>query len=156
MDQRLVRPEARGGRAEGVLHSGKSARRARGGELRPLPAAHQDSPQGAQRRLVPVRAQLLPPLSARRAPRATGRHVDVSRWLPMPQAAEARAVASPRTMDHGPMDRGVRSSIIAAIRMASRPRPFGMTWARGAFFPSPLPPGNAPRVSGFGEPVVVH
>ena len=43
VDDRLVLAEARGRRAEGVLHSGKSARRRRGGELRPLPAADQDS-----------------------------------------------------------------------------------------------------------------
>ena len=32
-------PQARGRRAEGLLHSGKSARRARGRKLRPVPAA---------------------------------------------------------------------------------------------------------------------
>ena len=35
--------KARGRRAEGLLHPGESARRTRGGELRPLPAQHQDS-----------------------------------------------------------------------------------------------------------------
>src|SRR5262245_59957678 len=62
MDGRLVVEQARSRRSEGVLHSGKPARRIRGPQLRPLPAAHQTSTQGAQRRLAPAPAELLPPL----------------------------------------------------------------------------------------------
>ena len=40
-----------------------------------LPAADQDSPQGHQRRLASVRAELLPPLSPGRAPCGADRHV---------------------------------------------------------------------------------
>ena len=76
MDDRLVFAEAPGRRAEGVLRSGKSARRRRGGQLRPLPAADQDPPQGHQRRLASVRAELLPPLPPGRAPRGSGGYVD--------------------------------------------------------------------------------
>ena len=61
-------PEARGRRAEGLLHSGKSARRPRGRQLRPLPAQHQNPAQGPQGRLASVRAELLPPLPPGRAP----------------------------------------------------------------------------------------
>src|SRR5581483_11056943 len=76
MDERLVLAEAPVGRAEGLLHSGRSARRPGIGKLRPVPAQYQDSPQGAQRRLAPVRAELLPPLPARRTSRAADRYVD--------------------------------------------------------------------------------
>ena len=44
MDRRLVFAEARGRRAEGVLHPGKSARRPRGRQLRPVPAARSGFP----------------------------------------------------------------------------------------------------------------
>ena len=64
-----------------VLHSGKSARRGEGDELRPLSAEHQDSAQGAERRLAPVCAQLLPPLPPGRASRAAGRHVHEPRRI---------------------------------------------------------------------------
>ena len=42
----------------------------------PLPAGDQDSAQGDQGRLASLRAELLPPLSAGRASRRAGRHVD--------------------------------------------------------------------------------
>ena len=60
-------PKHAGRRAEGLLHSSKPARRPREAELRPVPAADQDSPQGAERRLAPLCAELLPPLPPRRA-----------------------------------------------------------------------------------------
>src|SRR5580698_10955366 len=75
VDLGLVVGEARAGCAKGVLRPGKSARRSRDGELRPLPAANQDSPQGHQRRLASVRAELLPPLPPGRAPRGSGGYV---------------------------------------------------------------------------------
>ena len=46
----------------------------------------QDSAQGHEGRLVPVRAELLPPLSARRAHGAAHRHVDVPSGLPLHRA----------------------------------------------------------------------
>ena len=73
-DGLLVDPPSRR-RAEGVLRAAKSARRAGGRELRLLPAGNPHSSQGAERRIAPLRAQLLPPLSPRRAPR---RAVDTS------------------------------------------------------------------------------
>ena len=86
MDERLVFAKARGRCAEGLLHSGKSARRARGGELRSLPAADQNSAQGFERRLASVRAELLPALSPGRASCGAGRYVDQSRRISMRQA----------------------------------------------------------------------
>ncbi len=67
--------QARSRCAEGVLHSREPARRARDCELRPLSAANQDSAQGAQGRLAPVRAQLLPPLPSGRTSCRAGRYV---------------------------------------------------------------------------------
>src|SRR5580698_3665873 len=75
MDDRLVLAKAPGRRAESVLRSGKSARWRRGGELRPLPAADQDSAQGHQRRLASVRTELLPPLPPGRAACGSGGYV---------------------------------------------------------------------------------
>ena len=46
------------------------------GQLRPLPAADQNSPQSHQRRLASVRAELLPPLPPGRAPCGGGGYVD--------------------------------------------------------------------------------
>ena len=76
MDDRLVVAEARRRRAQGLLHSGKSARRPRGGELRSLPTRIKIPRKVHQRRLASVRAQLLPPLPPGRAPRGTGGYVD--------------------------------------------------------------------------------
>ena len=53
------------------------------GQLRPVPARDQDSAQGAEGRLAPVRAELLPALPAGRALPRAGRHVDVPRRLPL-------------------------------------------------------------------------
>ena len=72
---------ARGRGTKDVLRSGKSAWRPRRGELRPVPAKDQNSAQGAQRRFAPVRSELLPPLSAGRAPRRADRHVDEPRRI---------------------------------------------------------------------------
>ena len=83
---RLVHAEAPGGRAEGVLHSGESARRARGRQLRPLPCRTSGFRARSSRAARTLRAQLLPPLPPGRAPRATGRHVDKPRRFPMHQA----------------------------------------------------------------------
>src|SRR5262245_51657872 len=93
MDHRLVVDPARGRRAEAVLHSGKPARRAGGRELRPLPAEHQDSPQGAQRRLASVRAQLLPPLPPGRAPRRAGRYIHEPCRIPMRRSRKEKRTA---------------------------------------------------------------
>ncbi len=86
MDGRLVRTEARGRRAEGVLHPGEYARRPARGELRQLSAEHQDSTQGTQGRIASLRAQLLPPLSTRGPPSRASRHVDEPRWIPLHHA----------------------------------------------------------------------
>jgi len=81
MDHGLVVRQAQSRRAKAVLHSGKSTRRYRTRQLRPLSAHHQNSTQGSQRRLAPVRVQLLPPLPTGRAPRAAGRYVNKSRRI---------------------------------------------------------------------------
>jgi len=80
---RLVISKTRSRCAEGMLHSAESARRIGGVEPRSSTAEHQDSTQGAQGRLAPVRAQLLPPLSPGRAPSRAGRHFDEPCRLPL-------------------------------------------------------------------------
>ena len=70
---------------EALLHAAEPARRTRGAELRSLPAQHQDSAESDQRRLVSLRAELLPPLSPRRAPRRADRHLDLPSRLPLHQ-----------------------------------------------------------------------
>ena len=59
-------------------------------ELRSVPAQHQDSAQGDQRRLVPLRAELLPPLSPCRAPRRADRYLDLPSRLPLHQTRKER------------------------------------------------------------------
>ena len=56
------------------------------GSYDPATTERQDSPQGHQGRLAPVRAELLPPLPAGCAPRGAGRHVHEPCRLPMHQA----------------------------------------------------------------------
>src|SRR5262249_56482591 len=92
--RRLVVGKARGRCAEGVLHPRNPARRPRDRELRPLPAADQDPAQGAQGRLAPVRAQLLPPLPPGRAPRRAGRHLHQPRRLPLCDSRRENAMSS--------------------------------------------------------------
>ena len=48
---------------------------ARTGQLRSVPAANQDPPQGAEGRFASMRAELLPPLSSGRAPCRAGRYI---------------------------------------------------------------------------------
>ncbi len=76
VDDRLLVDASPGRRAQGVLRAAEPARRPGGAELRPLPTGDPHSPQGAEGRLAPVRAELLPPLPARRAARRADRHVD--------------------------------------------------------------------------------
>ena len=65
------------------------------GELRPVPAADQNSAQGDQRRLASVRAQLLPPLSPGRAPCAADRHLDQPCRLPVRQTRRTADASVP-------------------------------------------------------------
>jgi hypothetical protein len=83
MDRRLVVQQTRKRCTEDVLHSGTSARRLGGGKLRPLPTADQDSTQGTQRRLAPMRAKLLPPLPSGRAPCGARRYINEPRQFPL-------------------------------------------------------------------------
>src|SRR5262245_46779059 len=98
MDHRLVFAQARSRCAQGLLHSGKPARRTRGGELRPATAEHQDSEKGDQGRLASVRAELLPPLPPGRAPRAAGGYVDEPCRFSLRDQGEERAM---RNRDNG-------------------------------------------------------
>ena len=83
------RPRITRRRRQGVLHPQQSARRNRGGELRPVPAGHPHPAQGAQGRLAPLRAQLLPALPAGGALPGADRHVHLPRRLPLRGACEA-------------------------------------------------------------------
>src|SRR5450432_1909343 len=96
MDVRLVFVEARGRRAKGMLYPVKSARWARTRKLRPKPAADQDSPQGDQGRLAPLRAELLPPLSPGSAPCTAYRHVNEPCWLSLHYQREDDAMSDDR------------------------------------------------------------
>ena len=73
------------GRGIGVLRAEQPQRRQARGQLR-SPRADQDSAQGHEGRLVLVRAELLPPLSAGRAHGAADRHLDVPSGLPLHRA----------------------------------------------------------------------
>ena len=64
----------------------------RGGQLRSLPAEHQDSAQGAERRLASVRAELLPPLPAGRAACRADRYVDQPRRIPLREEDASRGM----------------------------------------------------------------
>ena len=81
-------PKHRGRRAKGMLHPRKSARRTGGCELRPLPAADQNSAQGAQGRFAFMRAELLPPLPTGRAAYGANRYVHVPRRVSMRRTRE--------------------------------------------------------------------
>ncbi len=83
VDHGLVLGPPRRGCAQSVLHSGKSARRQRVRQLRTVRTDGADSPQGRQGRLAPLRAELLPPLSPGRAPRAADRFGNEPRRLPL-------------------------------------------------------------------------
>src|SRR5580704_2420427 len=103
VDRRLVRAQARGRRAEGVLHSGQSARRTGSRQLRFLPrrrqtGRRQNSTQGAQGRLASLRSQLLPPLPAGGAPCAAGRYLDEPRRIPLHHSRQERATMSDKDM----------------------------------------------------------
>ena len=57
----------------------------------PAQPGDQDSAQSHQRRLAPLRAKLLPPLPAGRAPRGTGRHLDQPPGFPVRPATRPNA-----------------------------------------------------------------
>lgn len=77
-DQRLVCGGPCTGCRQTMLRSAKPARRRRGAELRPSAAPVPHSTQGREGWIIPVRAQLLPSLSASRAPTADDRHLNVA------------------------------------------------------------------------------
>ncbi len=87
VDHRLVRAETSRRRDQGVLHPTESAWRSRSRELRPAPAADQDSAQGDQGRVPLVRAELLPAVSTGGALSRTDRHVHVSPGIPVHRTA---------------------------------------------------------------------
>src|SRR6185295_13129502 len=68
---------------QAMLHPRQSARWSRGGQLRSLPAADQDSPQGPEGRLAPLRTELLPALSPGGATCAAGRHIHLPHRFPL-------------------------------------------------------------------------
>ena len=66
-------------------------------ELRSAHARHSDSPQGHEGRLVPVRAELLPALSARGAHGAAGRYLDVPSRISAASCAREPAMPTSST-----------------------------------------------------------
>ena len=91
--------------AEGLLHSGKSARRTEAASYDPCQPQDQDSTQGAQGRLASLRAQLLPPLSAGRAPCRAGRHVNEPCRLQVHHREEEERVMSKDKMSRKACER---------------------------------------------------
>src|SRR5580692_12886548 len=81
MDDRLLVDPSPGRRAQGVLRAAEPARRPGGAELRPLPARDSHSPESFERRLTPLRAELLQTLPACGATRRADRHIDEPRRL---------------------------------------------------------------------------
>ena len=79
---------------EGLLHSGKSARRPRGRQLRSRPAQHQNPAKSHQGRLASVRAELLPPLPAGGAARRGRRYLDQSSGISLRPEELANAIIS--------------------------------------------------------------
>ena len=69
-----------------LLHDRQPARRRSRAELRPAHAGREHPAQGDEGRLVPLRAELLPALSARGAHGAADRHLDVPPRLPLHRA----------------------------------------------------------------------
>src|SRR6478736_8552619 len=71
---------------EPMLHDCEPARRRARSQPRPAHAEREDPAQGDEGRLVSLRAELLPPLSARGADGAGNRHVDVPSRVPLHRA----------------------------------------------------------------------
>ena len=61
-------------------------------QLRPVPAEHQDSAQGPEGRLAPVRAELLPPLPAGGAPCGADRYLHKPCRIPMREEDASRGI----------------------------------------------------------------
>src|SRR5216684_4258267 len=132
MDHRLVFAEARSRCAESVLHSRKSARWPRRRELRFSRSEEQDSAQGAQGRLAPLRSQLLPPLSSGRASCRADRHLSKPCRLQVHQQEEDHVMSNDRIpekpdMSTGPTGGGLKrrdlllsgSSLVAASALSA-------------------------------------
>src|ERR1700733_11531237 len=96
VDDRLLADPSPARRAQGVLRAAKSAWRPGSAELRPLPARDSHSPQGAERRLALVRAELLQTLPAGRAARRADRHIDEPRRLSLCGAWRAGLIRGSR------------------------------------------------------------
>src|SRR5687767_4220742 len=70
-----------------MLHSSEPARRARGCQLRSVRPGHSNPAQGAQGRIPPVRAELLPPVPSCRTVSRAGGHLYQPRRLSLHRAA---------------------------------------------------------------------
>jgi formylglycine-generating enzyme required for sulfatase activity len=82
--------------AEGCCNTWQSPRRPGPGQQhRPQLPARQHPPQGGERRVVPVRPQLLPPLPACGADGPGGRHLHLPSGLPLHRAAPAPTMNPP-------------------------------------------------------------
>ena len=86
MDDRLVLDEARGRRGQGLLRPHEPARRRARRQLRSAPDGRPHPAQGAQGRLAPLCAELLPALPPRGAPCRGCRHLDQPCRLQMRRA----------------------------------------------------------------------
>src|SRR5262249_30719727 len=108
MDGGLVFAATRGRCAQSLLRSREPAWGGRGRKLRSLPTHDQDSAQGGERRLAPLRAQLLPPLSPGRPSCAAGRYVDEPCRLSMHSTREELPMTGRK--DRGDSDTGNKAA----------------------------------------------
>ena len=90
MDDRLVLDQARGRRSQGLLRARRTRAAPGRRQLRPAPAGRPHPAQGAQGRLAPLRAELLPALPPGGAPCRGCRHLDQPCRLQMRRAKRSR------------------------------------------------------------------
>src|SRR5690348_3625226 len=81
MDVRLVRPPRR--HRAPLLHGGKPTRRATREQHGPRSAEHRNPPSGHERRIPPLRTQLLSALPPGSPDAATHRHIHLTPGIPL-------------------------------------------------------------------------
>src|SRR5579863_8223780 len=142
VDQGLVRggPSARSQPA--VLRAGQSARCRGGIELRPQPARPARGAQSDQGRLVPVRTELLPALSAGSALSAGDRHGHQPHWLPLRAALKPTSTRGIAVMN--------RRNLFLSTAKAALAAAFGSSWLSGKA--NAQPAASAPAAIALGAP----
>src|SRR5262249_11750556 len=146
VDHRLVVDAAHRRCREALLRSAKSARRTRGRELRPVPAADQDSPQGDQGRLASVRTELLPPLSPGRAPCRADRYVDQPSRISVCRGDRELSRSSAKDQDRAGRTPNRRSILLGGTTLAASALAAAAPVAVAQAQPQPAPSGQRPNI----------